>query len=47
MTRGTGGAKPAFFEDTLELSRQLSGRSEYLPPGRERVIDGWRQAQGA
>jgi lysine 2,3-aminomutase len=39
VTRGTGGAKPAFFEDTLELFRQLTGRSEYRPPTREQVLD--------
>jgi len=39
VTHGTGGAKPAFFEDTLELFRQLTGHSEYRPPSREQVLD--------
>ncbi len=39
VTHGTGGAKPAFFEDMLQLFRQLSGRSEYQPPSREQVLD--------
>lgn len=38
-THGTGGAKPAFFEDTLQLFRQLSGASEDQPPSRERLLD--------
>jgi lysine 2,3-aminomutase len=39
VTHGTGGAKPAFFEDMLELLRQLTGRSEHRPPSREQVLD--------
>jgi hypothetical protein len=39
VTHGTGGAKPAFFEDMLELFRQLTGRSEHRPPSREQVRD--------
>ncbi len=37
VTRGTGGAKPAFFEDMLHLFRQLSGKSERPVPSREEV----------
>ncbi len=39
VAHGTGGAKPAFFSDTLELFRQLTGRSEHHPPTREQVMD--------
>ncbi len=35
--RGTGGAKPYFFEDMLELFRQFAGTSKRPAPGRERV----------
>ena len=37
VTHGTGGAKPFFFEDMLQLFRQLSGRSECRLPTRERI----------
>lgn len=37
VTHGTGGAKPFFFEDMLQLFRQLSGRSECRLPTREKV----------
>jgi len=37
VNRGTGGAKPAFFEDMLHLFRQLSGRETRELPARERV----------
>lgn len=37
VERGTGGAKPAFFEDMLHLFRQLSGRSERKVPSRDQV----------
>ena len=37
VTHGTGGAKPFFFEDMLQLFRQLSGRSECRPPTREKI----------
>ncbi len=37
VNRGTGGAKPAFFEDMLHLFRQLSGRETRELPTRERV----------
>jgi lysine 2,3-aminomutase len=39
VAHGTGGAKPAFFSDTLELFRQLTGRCEHHPPTREQVMD--------
>jgi lysine 2,3-aminomutase len=35
--RGTGGAKPFFFEDMLELFRQFSGRTTRPAPTREKV----------
>ena len=34
---GTGGAKPFFFKDMLQLFRQLTGKSERLLPDREQV----------
>jgi lysine 2,3-aminomutase len=37
VTHGTSGAKPFFFEDMLQLFRQLSGRSECRLPTRERI----------
>jgi len=37
VTYGTGGAKPYFFEDMLELFRQLSGKSRQTRPSREQV----------
>lgn len=37
VTQGTGGAKPDFFEDMLELFRQLHGRQERYIPDREKV----------
>lgn len=37
VMHGTGGAKPAFFEDMLELFRQLSGTIERGQPTREQV----------
>ena len=41
---GTGGAKPAFFEDTIQLFRQLSGKSELSRPSLIQVqkwMDRW------
>ncbi|MFQ5673757.1 MAG: KamA family radical SAM protein [Nitrospinales bacterium] len=35
--RGTGGAKPEFFEDMIHLFRQLSGADERQPPSRAQV----------
>jgi lysine 2,3-aminomutase len=37
VNRGTGGAKPDFFEDMLHLFRQLSGAQTHQPPTREAV----------
>lgn len=37
VTRGTGGAKPYFFEDMLRLFRQFSGESKLQTPGREQL----------
>ncbi len=37
VNRGTGGAKPYFFEDMLHLFRQLSGKEKRTLPPRERV----------
>ncbi|MEJ2216680.1 MAG: hypothetical protein P8099_08690 [Gemmatimonadota bacterium] len=43
---GTGGAKPAFFEDMLHLFRQFTGRSE--ASGRRRQTGrGWRRGWSA
>ncbi|NIM52643.1 MAG: KamA family protein [Gemmatimonadales bacterium] len=42
VRRGTGGAKPFFFEDILHLFRQLSGRSTRRSPTREEV-EGWME----
>ncbi|MCP4152284.1 MAG: KamA family protein [bacterium] len=37
--RGTGGAKPFFFEDMLELFRQFRGESEAVLPSKEKVLE--------
>jgi lysine 2,3-aminomutase len=37
--RGTGGAKPAFFEDMLHLFRQLMGKDESKIPDKKDVLD--------
>ena len=37
VNHGTGGAKPAFFEDMLHLFRQLQGKSKRRLPEREEV----------
>ena len=37
VNHGTGGAKPAFFEDMLHLCRQLQGKSKRRLPEREEV----------
>lgn len=37
VTRGTGGAKPYFFEDMLHLFRQFTGKSTRRMPSREEV----------
>ncbi len=35
---GTSGAEPAFFRDTLQLFRQLSGRRKRVMPEREKIL---------
>jgi lysine 2,3-aminomutase len=42
VTHGTGGARPFFFEDMLELFRQFAGVSEHKLPGKEKVLE-WMQ----
>ncbi len=37
--RGTGGAKPAFFEDMLHLFRQLMGKDQRRIPEQKEVLD--------
>ncbi len=37
--KGTGGAKPDFFKDMIELFRQLRGESKPFDPGREKVLE--------
>ena len=37
--RGTGGAKPYFFEDMLHLFRQLMGEDERVKPDRTKVLE--------
>ncbi|MEN8194490.1 MAG: KamA family protein [Bacteroidota bacterium] len=37
--RGTGGAKPYFFEDMLHLFRQLMGEDERLKPSKSQVME--------
>jgi len=37
VSKGTGGAKPDFFQDMLHLFRQFSGCEKRRPPGREEV----------
>ncbi|MFH1531475.1 MAG: KamA family protein [Pseudomonadota bacterium] len=44
VTHGTGGAKPYFFEDMIQLFRQLNGSSERRTPARAEVeawMDRW------
>jgi lysine 2,3-aminomutase len=38
VNRGTGGAKPAFFEDMLQLFRQLRGEDAFALPDRKTVL---------
>jgi lysine 2,3-aminomutase len=38
VNKGTGGAKPYFFEDMLHLFRQFTGRETHQPPSREQVL---------
>lgn len=37
VNKGTGGAKPAFFEDMVQLFRQFSGKSTSRVPSRQEV----------
>jgi lysine 2,3-aminomutase len=37
VSKGTGGAKPDFFEDMVQLFRQFSGRVKRVMPAREEV----------
>ena len=37
--RGTGGAKPYFFEDMLHLFRQLMGEDERVNPAKDKVVN--------
>ncbi len=39
VNRGTGGAKPDFFKDMIQLFRQLRGESRQKIPGKEEVLD--------
>jgi lysine 2,3-aminomutase len=39
VNHGTGGAKPAFFEDMVHLFRQLSGKDQRQMPSRSQVLD--------
>ena len=39
VNRGTGGAKPAFFEDMVHVFRQLSGRDSRQTPSRSQVLE--------
>jgi len=41
VNRGTGGAKPAFFEDMLFLFRQFTGRRDRHPVRSRRQIESW------
>ena len=38
VNHGTGGAKPGFFNDMLQLFRQLNGKQEWNQPFKEQVI---------
>jgi lysine 2,3-aminomutase len=40
---GTGGAKPAFFEDMLHLFRQFTGRSERRPSPERAQLAAWME----
>ncbi|HDP94652.1 MAG TPA: hypothetical protein ENN40_04740, partial [Candidatus Aminicenantes bacterium] len=42
VTHGTGGAKPSFFQDMLQLFRQFSGRYTREMPDREQV-EAWME----
>jgi len=38
VNKGTGGAKPYFFEDMLHLFRQFTGKETHNPPTREQML---------
>ncbi len=42
VIKGTGGAKPDFFIDTIELFRQLRGESKQLVPDRD-TVENWME----
>jgi lysine 2,3-aminomutase len=42
VRKGTGGAKPAFFEDMMHLFRQFSGKTPYKTPDRH-MIEAWME----
>lgn len=42
VTRGTGGAKPEFYEDMVRLFRQFSSREKVEPPSRE-TVERWME----
>ncbi|MBT4728490.1 MAG: KamA family protein, partial [Bacteroidetes bacterium] len=39
VTKGTGGAKPYFFDDMIQLFRQLSGTSKRVVPSSEKIFE--------
>ncbi len=39
VNQGTGGAKPAFFEDMVQLFRQLAGKDRPRRPSRDQVLE--------
>ena len=39
VTKGTGGAKPYFFDDMIQLFRQLSGTSKRVIPSSEKIYE--------
>ena len=44
VTKGTGGAKPYFFDDMIQLFRQFCGKSKRITPSKDQVfewIDRW------
>jgi lysine 2,3-aminomutase len=41
VIKGTGGAKPEFFIDMIQLFRQLRGESMQVVPDRIRLRNGW------
>jgi lysine 2,3-aminomutase len=39
VTKGTGGAKPYFFDDMIQLFRQFNGTSKRKTPGKEQLME--------